>query len=150
MQSNQATNKVNKRSMNLAGLIAGLIVLTTGCANNSSLYYWDNYEPMIYKMYNKPGEATPQIQIDHLSVDIQQAENNGKPIPPGLYAHLGMMYAAVGNMSDAMASFEQEKALFPESAVLIDGMMSRATNGEYKQLNNNRLSVPAETVEGVK
>lgn len=150
MQINQAANKINRHCVGLGGLITGLIMITTGCTSNSNLYYWGNYEPMIYKMYNKPGQATPQVQIERLNVDIQQAENNGKPVHPGLHAHLGMMYAAVGNISDAMASFEQEKALFPESAVLIDGMMNRATNGEYKKLNNSGLATPVDTLEGAK
>ena len=136
-------------SKGLAGLIVGFLLITTGCSSNSSLYYWGSYEPMIYKMYNKPGDATPEVQIDRLSIDIQQAANRGKPVHPGLHAHLGMMYAAVGNMSDAMTSFEREKTLFPESTVLVDGMMNRVTKGNYSRLNKSDIPSATKTPEGV-
>lgn len=106
-------------------LIAGLI-LSIGCTSNLNLYYWGEYEELVYKMYNKPGSATPEAQIDKLTRDIQKADSRGIPVPPGIFAHLGFMYAAVGNESDAMASFNEEKERFPESHVFVNGMMSRA------------------------
>lgn len=106
-------------------LIVGLI-LSIGCASNSSLYYWGEYEELVYEMYNTPGSATPAVQINKLTRDIQKADSRGIPIPPGVFAHLGFMYAAVGNQDDAIASFNEEKERFPESHVLVNGMMSRA------------------------
>jgi len=77
-------------------------------------------------MYNKPGSATPEVQIDKLTRDIQKADSRGIPVPPGVFAHLGFMYAAVGNQDDAITSFNEEKERFPESHVLVNGMISRA------------------------
>lgn len=106
-------------------LIVG-IFLNVGCASSSNLYYWGEYEELVYNMYNKPGSATPEVQIDKLTQDIQKADSRGIPVPPGVFAHLGFMYAAAGNQNDAMASFNEEKERFPESHVLVNGMMSRA------------------------
>jgi hypothetical protein len=89
-------------------------------------YYWGNYEALLLAMYVEPGTADPFTQIEQLTVDIQQAENTGKAVPPGLYAHLGMMYALNGDASQAEAAFYQERELFPESAVFIDAMMARS------------------------
>jgi hypothetical protein len=89
-------------------------------------YYWGNYETLLLTMYAEPGVADSFTQIEQLTVDIQQAENNGKPVPPGLYAHLGMMYALNGDASQAEAAFHKERDFFPESEVLIDGMMARS------------------------
>ena len=103
------------------------VMLTGGCATApKELYYWGNYETLLYQMYNNPGEATAVIQVDKLEQDINRAEASGKNVPPGLYAHLGIMYASLGKLADAEAAFEEEKSRFPESAILIDGMMQRA------------------------
>ncbi|MBH9665526.1 DUF4810 domain-containing protein, partial [Burkholderia multivorans] len=41
------------------------------------------------------------------------------------HAHLGMLYASVGNGQQATQSFEAEKALFPESASYMDFLMKK-------------------------
>jgi hypothetical protein len=114
-------------------------VLAAGCVTPpQDHYYWGNYEALLLVMYAEPGSADPVMQIEKLSVDIQQAESVGKPVPPGLYAHLGFMYAMNGDVSQAESAFYEERKLFPESAVFIDGMMERA-------LQNGEISIaPAE------
>ena len=99
----------------------------SGCATPpKEHYYWGNYEALLLAMYIEPGTADPFTQIEQLTIDIQQAENTGKPVPPGLYAHLGMMYALNGDASQAEAAFYKERDLFPESIELINGMMARS------------------------
>ncbi|WP_086933291.1 DUF4810 domain-containing protein [Agarilytica rhodophyticola] len=103
-------------------------ILLNGCTSTDTLYHWGNYEGLLYKMYNEPGEATPEVQIERLIVDIQKAEAYGKKVPPGVFAHLGVMYAANGNLAKAQEAFIEEKTLFPEAAVLVDGMILRSQN----------------------
>lgn len=104
-----------------------LVLAISACVpQREPLYYWGNYESLIYNTYVKPGDADPQKQIDLLTEDIQKSENNGKPVAPGIYAHLGFMYATQGNIKQAENAFLEEKKLYPESAVLIDGMLKRA------------------------
>lgn len=108
-------------------LLAALsITLLSGCVKKPTMYYWGEYESLIYSMYIEPGTAEPDVQIEKLKNDIQLAERTGKKTPPGIHAHLGFMYAAAGNSALAKDSFAHEKALFPESAKFIDGMMARA------------------------
>ena len=99
-----------------------------GCAHldQSSIFYWGDYEDMIYKMYAQPGSVNAQIQIQTLTRDIQQAANVNKKLAPGVYAHLGMMHAMQGNLLDALDALNMEKKLYPESSILIDGMIERA------------------------
>ena len=106
-----------------------LTAVMTGCVTTTEKYYWGSYEHLLYDMYNKPGSADPGLQIDQLTQDIQRSQDAGKLVPPGVHAHLGFMYALVGNAEQSHAAFLQEKNLFPESAVLIDGMIERATKG---------------------
>lgn len=103
------------------------------CETTSQLYYWGDYEQLLYDMYNKPGNAPPELQIDKLSADIERAHNSGQKIAPGVHAHLGMMYASVGNLAAAEAAFNNEKRLYPESATLLDGMLQRAYDASKKQ-----------------
>jgi hypothetical protein len=107
-------------------IILLVAVLGSGCATNTEIYYWGSYEKLIYTMYNKPGSADPGLQIITLTQDIQKAQEKGKRVPPGVHAHLGFMYAIQGNVEQSQAAFLQEKLLFPESAIFIDGMMARA------------------------
>jgi len=109
------------------------VILLAACESTSSLYYWGDYEQLVYDMYNRPGKAPPELQIDKLSADIERARNSGKKIAPGIHAHLGLMYASVGNMAAAEAAFTNEKTLYPESAVLLDGMLQRAYEASQKK-----------------
>lgn len=111
-------------------ITAVTIAVLTGCTMPKPHYYWGEYESLIYKTYHKAGEATPEIQIAKLEEDIQKAKAKGMPVPPGIYAHLGLMYASNGSLSLALEAFETEKVLFPESSVLIDGMIKRVTKNE--------------------
>ncbi len=98
--------------------------LAAGCApKNTSIYHWGNYEGVIHDMYVNPGEAPAQIQIDKISQDIQQSQAQGKRVAPGLYAHLGMMYAAEGQAAQAQEALLKEKQLYPESTVLVDTLL---------------------------
>lgn len=106
----------------LALLIAAIGTLG-GCSK--PLYSWGRYEDLIYEMYAKPGTADPGTQAAKLIEDIDQAHGAGKPVPPGVHAHLGYVYYQQGNVSGAWQEFETEKKLFPESAAFIDGILQR-------------------------
>ena len=110
-------------------LVFFLTAFNAGCATQQPTYYWGNYESLLYTSYALPGEASPDLQIATITSDIQKAEAEGKPVPPGIHAHLGMMYVAAGNMEQAHVAFMQEKTLYPESTVLIDGIIERGFQG---------------------
>jgi len=106
-----------------AGLVAGGLIMA-GCAPKP-LYYWGEYEGLIYTMYNKPGSAEPDTQAVKLQEDLANAKAAGLKVPPGLHAHLGYMYFLQGNTQAALTEFSAEKVLFPESVTFIDGMIGR-------------------------
>jgi hypothetical protein len=94
------------------------------CASRD-IYYWGHYEDLVYDMYVKPGAAEPGTQVAQLTEDIDKAHAVGKPVPPGVHAHLGYVYYQQGNLGQAEQEFQTEKTLFPESAPFIDGMLQR-------------------------
>ena len=118
----------NRQKSLLVGLLFS--ILLSGCTTTQSTYYWGNYEQLIHDMYMEPGSADPVTQIQQLTDDIQIAREKGQRTPPGVHAHLGYMYSLQGNTAQAKTAFLQEKALYPESADFIDGMLKRAYGGQ--------------------
>lgn len=105
-------------------------VLLGGCATqDTSLYYWGSYEAMVYEMYVEPGNAPAALQIAKLEEDIQKSDALGKKVPPGLYAHLGMMYAAEGKAGLAQEALLKEKAMYPEATTLVDTLLKNQKQG---------------------
>jgi len=114
----------------LTVLLAAAIL--AGCASNTapkSMYNWDHYQPTIYEYYKS--DTTPEQQIATLKATIDKAKASNELIPPGLHAHLGMLYANTGRPDLAMAEFNTEKTLFPESARFMDFLMSK-DKGAFK------------------
>lgn len=131
--------------MNISTVVR-LCLLTTvlvfqGCASHTNLYHWGEYQELVYDIYLNPGEADPATQIYKLNVSIEQAENSGMKVAPGIFAHLGMVHAQVGNPMLAKEALLQEKALYPESSVFIDGILSRSniTNEQLKAHNGHHM-----------
>jgi hypothetical protein len=115
------------RVLGIAGAIAALLALSA-CLK-PPIYAWGRYEDLVYQMYMKPGEADPVTQTAKLTEDIQKANAAGKPVPPGVHAHLAYLYYQQGDGGAAKQEFLIEKTLFPESAAFIDGMLQRMTAG---------------------
>lgn len=97
-----------------------LAMTLTGCTSTSQLFYWGQYEDIIYTSYANPGELTASRQIELLSNEIALAQQNNIKPAPGLYAQLGT--AAVENNQKQMAkdAFEHEAKLYPESKAFMD------------------------------
>jgi len=105
-------------------LFSFAITLLSSCATKT-IYYWGDYEDLIYTQYQTPGKATPEYQVDIMQADIQEAKSENKPLPPGFYAHLGYQYLQMGKIIEAKNSFEAEKKQFPESAVLMNRFLKK-------------------------
>ena len=128
-------------------LIVCVIAGINGCASKPTLYHWGSYEDMLYNMYVKPSKATPLIQIRLIIEDFHKANAKQFKVAPGIYAHLGMLYAQIGDKPAAISALKMEKKLFPESTVMIDGLISRAFPGGVLELevNNDSESISSVT-----
>jgi len=87
-----------------------------------SLYSWGSYEFQVYAYLN--GESRGG-QLAALERDLQKIEADGKAVPPGFYAQMGLLYNEMGNANDAVACFTMEKTLFPEASVFMDFLLTR-------------------------
>ncbi|AIO31801.1 DUF4810 domain-containing protein [Burkholderia pseudomultivorans] len=99
-------------------------LLLAGCASSTPpLYQWSGYQPQVYEYFK--GQKSPQEQIDALEKALQDIRGKGHTPPPGFHAHLGMLYASIGNGQQAAQEFEAEKQLFPESSTYMDFLLKK-------------------------
>ena len=96
-----------------------------GCAaHRTQLYSWGDYENVIYRSYASPGKYPPAMQVETLEKDYQTARAANARMPPGWHAQLGYLYFQLGRTDQARQEFSTEKAEFPESALLMDRLLS--------------------------
>jgi len=110
------------KKASLTALLMGATLLV-GCASGPKpIYQWEHYQPQVYEYFK--GQS-PEQQITVLEEDQEKIKSAGNRVPPGLHAHLGMLYAQAGNDSKAVAEFQAEKTLFPESAAYMDFLLKK-------------------------
>jgi hypothetical protein len=102
-----------------------LALALAGASCTSTYYEWGRYEDSVYDVTLRPDGFDLQAEIDSLEKQIQQTIDHERPIPPGLHAHLGYLHSVAGNPVAARQHFEQEKALFPESARFMDHLLQK-------------------------
>ncbi|MDF7666515.1 DUF4810 domain-containing protein [Orbaceae bacterium ESL0727] len=98
----------------LSLFILPALLLVGYSSHDKSLYYWGDYQDNVYKTL-KQTKANPTEQIAALEKIITVADSKNKAVPPGLYAHLGLLYIQEGRYAEAKASLDKEKSLYPES-----------------------------------
>ncbi|ENU31235.1 MULTISPECIES: DUF4810 domain-containing protein [unclassified Acinetobacter] len=97
-----------------------------GCAAGPQpLYSWGSYTQQTYLMYNAPEKATPNAQIIKLEAEIEKAKAKNLAVPPGLYAHLGLLFLQQNNAQKAVEYFQLERQVYPESTVLMDRLLQK-------------------------
>ncbi len=118
------TTMIKSAGMLLA-LAAG--VALSGCASApKTMYGWDGYQPQVYQHFK--GES-PDQQIAAMEKALETMSAKGQSAPPGFHAHLGMLYSVSGKPDQVVAQFEDEKKLFPESAVYMDFLLAKTKQG---------------------
>ena len=114
-----------KSKKSLLIFAATSLMLLSGCATRQQpLYSWGNYEDQLYDYFK--GEP-PEKQIMAMESEMNEAEARGEKLPPGFYAHLGLLYDHAGKSDDARKMLDMEKQNFPESAHFIDNLNSHFT-----------------------
>jgi hypothetical protein len=106
-------------------LLAGLAVLAlSGCVTRPEpLYHWGNFPDQQYTYFK--GEKGPEEGIQHLEKVRAQAKARGKPLPPGLQAHLGILYGLTGRTDLFEQNLDAERQQFPESSAYVDFLLKK-------------------------
>ncbi len=93
----------------------------TGCATNQNLYEWGGYDAALYSTYKSP-ETVVELQTK-LETHIAAMTQANQKVAPGLYAELGSLYLQAGKTDEAIAQYNKERELWPESRTLMDSMI---------------------------
>ncbi len=117
---------MSKKLLNLLPL-----VFLVGCASTQK-YAWNGYDNNLYAYYKNPAEK--EKFIERLKAAIVKAEQTGN-IPPGIYAEYGYLCYEGQNYKDAMAYFQKEYDLWPESQPFMQKMILNAKNMLAKSEN---------------
>jgi len=110
-------------------MMAGALALV-GCAQPGPkpLYQWAGYQPAVYDHLRANGaDLTTQIQKLQAQVDKNQAQ--GEASPPGMRAHLALLYFKAGDEVAGRRYLEAERTAFPESAAYVDFVLKSAGQG---------------------
>lgn len=96
-------------------------LLFAGCASSTprQIYYWNgSYTASTYDYLNETSDFYKHI--DELEETVEYAYASGRKIPPGLLAHIGLLYSNIGNDQKASMYLEKEAEIFPESRAYIE------------------------------
>jgi len=102
--------------------LSASLLLTGGCASQSSIYQWEAYQPQVYQYFQGKSK---EAQIEKLESGLQKIQASNKAVPPGYHAQLGLLYGQTGNSNRMIQEFQTEKTLFPESAPYIDFLLKK-------------------------
>lgn len=100
--------------------VLAFAVCLSACESSPVLYSWQSYESQVYAYLS--GESRGE-QIALLERDLAKIKAAGKAVPPGFYAHLGLLYMEAGDDAMAITCFTAEKTAFPEAASYMDFLL---------------------------
>lgn len=113
-------NKVQKSTLLFS---MGVTMLLAGCATGPQpLYQWESYQTQVYDYFK--GDSKEK-QIEALERDLEKMHAKGHVAPPGVQAHLGLLYATTGNDGKAAMYLTAEKTQYPESSAYIDFLLKK-------------------------
>lgn len=101
--------------------VALAAVLTTGCASNSQLYDWGQYEQTLFISYHEPEYKEKAIQKyitfirEHQGINAQGTNI----LAPGLCAEAGTFMLEKGDFKNAIVFYKMEYELWPESRPML-------------------------------
>lgn len=121
-------NDFRARGLGLAGCCLALL---SGCAHQSEpLYHWGDFQTVQYAHFK--GEKGPEAGIVALEKIREDAKAKGRALPPGLQAHLGMLYGLTGRGDLFEQNLRAEKHSFPESSVYLDFLLKQKQGESQK------------------
>lgn len=115
---------MNKKLIAAAAVFIGL----TGCASQvtEAGYYWGNYANTLYVYTKEPSDETLAKHVEELNDIVVESNERELKVPPGIYAELGFINAKAGDDAAAMAHYEAEMKLYPESRVFLERLTAES------------------------
>ena len=95
-----------------------------GCAANKpkTLYQWQGYQSNV-DAYFRTDKLSMDAQTQLMEDDLKKIQANGGAVPPGYYAHLGLLYGQQGKLDQFAQQMQAEKKQYPESETFMDFLL---------------------------
>ncbi len=111
-----------------------IVALTAGCTSVSpGGYYWGKYSYTYHDMIKEPSDITTAAHKETLRDIIAISADKNLRVPPGIHAELGNLLASTNQMNEAVAEYGAEMALYPESKVFLEKLISGQSQGSQDQ-----------------
>jgi hypothetical protein len=109
------------------------------------MYYWGDYSHTLYQTKKHPEEKSLLSHQQAIEEIIAESAKNNMRVPPGVYAELGYIYFRQNKKELAIQNFHMEKALYPESALLMDRLENaiRIADKPKSTIDSTTKPVPA-------
>lgn len=108
------------------GCCVAAIAVLSACAQKGPppLYIWGSFPKTQYDALLSPGSQQGD-KVATMEADADKARAEGRSLPPGFRAHLGMLKLSAGDPDAARTLWRAEKAAFPESSPYMDQLLQR-------------------------
>ncbi len=120
----------------IVGAVAIAAVLAlSGCATatvTEAGYYWGEYSSTLYDYTKNPSDVTLAAHVEELEKIITESAERELRVPPGVHAELGYIRAKQGDGATAMAHYESEMALYPESRLFLERLIASSPTEEQE------------------
>ncbi|MEI8029959.1 MAG: DUF4810 domain-containing protein [Comamonadaceae bacterium] len=94
-----------------------------GCATKPTpLYQWQGYQNNV-DAYFRTDKLSPDAQTQLMEEDLQKIRASGGTVPPGYFAHLGLLYGQQGKLDQFAQQMQAEKKQYPESETFMDFLL---------------------------
>jgi|TARA_B110000908_G_C10116555_1_gene385573 hypothetical protein len=111
-------------------VILFLSVLITACSSVSpGGYYWGKYSYTYHALIKEPSTESRANHQETLLNIIAESQEQNLRVPPGIHAELGNLLALNNQTDAAVAEFETEVKLYPESKVFLERLLSGLSKG---------------------
>lgn len=113
--------------MNKASVLAlSAVALLSGCAMQTTLYDWGNYEQDLFDYYHEPS-LKKEVIADHAEF-VMSVQNSGEKPAPGLLAEAGTFYLVEGDIESAIRFYQLEYEVWPESRPMMGTLIDNLEN----------------------
>ena len=119
------------------GALGALISMLAACAAKGPgpLYLWEAFPRQQYDALLRGG-FSPDEHIRQLEAHAEKARAANVALPPGLRAHLGMLYLGAGNADRARELWKAEILAFPESSAYMDQLIRKLDSPMPSKVEN--------------
>ena len=114
----------------------GIFMLSACSDGPKPLYDYGDYSQKYYNLKKDQNENSLLAFEKAMQESIEKSpQSRSMRVAPGMYANLGYLYLKSGRTKEALANFEQEKAIYPESTHFMNRMIKKielAQEGDKK------------------